>query len=271
MMISTENRVTQLFEKHDGLSKIMSLFLTAGYPDPEATVELILGFEENGVDIVELGMPFSDPLADGPTIQYSSNLAIEQGITMKKILKIVEKVREQSQIPIILMGYINPVIRYGVEQFCKDAAAAGVDGLIIPDIPIEESGIMKKQAEENGLPIIYLVAPNTSDERMQKIDAQSQGFVYCVSVTGVTGAREGDEVAKSVQRFISRVKENVTRNPKMVGFGIKSHEDAQRIAADMDGFIVGSALIDTIRKHYPEEGWKDEVFAFVRSLKYGSN
>lgn len=271
MMISTENRVTQLFEKHDGLSKIMSLFLTAGYPDPEATVELILGFEENGVDMVELGMPFSDPLADGPTIQYSSNVAIEQGITMKKILKIVEKVREQSQIPIILMGYINPVIRYGVEQFCKDAAAAGVDGLIIPDIPIEESGIMKKQAEENGLPIIYLVAPNTSDERMQKIDAQSQGFVYCVSVTGVTGAREGDEVAKSVQRFISRVKENVTRNPKMVGFGIKSHEDAQRIAADMDGFIVGSALIDTIRKHYPEEGWKDEVFAFVRSLKYGSN
>lgn len=270
-MIKTENRITQLFERHDGSSKIMSLFITAGYPDPEATVELILGFEENGVDMVELGMPFSDPLADGPTIQYSSNMAIEQGITMKKILKIVEKVREQSQIPIILMGYINPVIRYGVEQFCKDASAAGVDGLIIPDIPIEESAIMKKEAEENGLPIIYLVAPNTSDERMQKIDAQSKGFVYCVSVTGVTGAREGDEVAKSVQRFISRVKENVTRNPKMVGFGIKSHEDAQRIAADMDGFIVGSALIDTIRNHYPEEGWKDEVFAFVRSLKYGSN
>jgi tryptophan synthase alpha chain len=104
---------------------------------------------------------------------------------------------------------------------------------------------------------------------MRKIDEQSQGFVYCVSVTGVTGAREGDEVARSVQRFISRVKQNVTKNPKMVGFGIKSHEDAQRIAADMDGFIVGSALIDTIRDNYPEEGWKDEVFAFVRSLKYG--
>ena len=247
----------------------MSLFLTAGYPDPEATVDLILGFEEQGVDLVELGMPFSDPLADGPTIQYSSNVAIEQGITMKKILHIVEQVREKSQIPIILMGYINPVLRYGVEGFCEDAAVAGVDGLIIPDIPIEESGILKKEAEKQNLPIIYLVAPNTSDERMRKIDEQSQGFVYCVSVTGVTGAREGDEVAKSVKKFIERVKKNVTKNPKMVGFGIKSHQDAQRIAADMDGYIVGSALIDTIREHYPEEGWEDEVFAFVRRLKYG--
>jgi tryptophan synthase alpha chain len=248
----------------------MSLFLTAGYPDPQATVDLILGFEENGVDIVELGMPFSDPLADGPTIQHSSNVAIENGITMGKILDIVKQVREKSDIPIILMGYINPVLRYGVEKFCREAAKVGVDGLIIPDIPIEESGILTKQAATHELPMIYLVAPNTSDERMQKIDQQSQGFVYCVSVTGVTGAREGDEVAASVQRFIDRVQANVTRNPKMVGFGIKSHEDAQRIAAEMDGFIVGSALIDTIREHYPDEGWKDEVFAFVRKLKYGT-
>jgi len=268
-MIKTQNRITQLFEQHDGSEKIMSLFLTAGYPDPQATVDLILGFAANGVDMVELGMPFSDPLADGPTIQYSSNVAIEQGITMKKILHIVAQVREQSDIPIILMGYINPVLRYGAKQFCEDASAAGVDGLIIPDIPVEESGILSNHAETYQLPIIYLVAPNTSDERMRKIDAQSQGFVYCVSVTGVTGAREGDEVAQSVQRFINRVKENITQNPKMVGFGIKSHEDAQRIAADMDGFIVGSALIDTIREHYPEDGWKDEVFAFVRTLKYG--
>lgn len=268
-MIESENRIATLFERHDDSSKIMSLFLTAGYPDPEATVDLILGFEENGVDLVELGMPFSDPLADGPTIQYSSNVAIEHGITMSKILQIVRRVREKSEIPIILMGYINPVLRYGIEKFCKDAADAGVDGLIIPDIPIEESDILKEEADNHGLPMIYLVAPNTSDERMRKIDQQSQGFVYCVSVTGVTGAREGDEVAQSVQRFIDRVKENVTRNPKMVGFGIKSHEDAQRIAREMDGFIVGSALIDTIREHYPEEGWKDEVFAFVRRLKYG--
>ncbi|SMO41177.1 tryptophan synthase subunit alpha [Fodinibius sediminis] len=268
-MIQTENRINNLFEQHSDSSKIMSLFLTAGYPDLESTVELILGFEENGTDLVELGMPFSDPLADGPTIQYSSNVAIEQGITMDKIFDMVREVRKHSEIPIILMGYINPVLRYGVTRFCERAAASGVDGLIIPDIPLEESGIMVDEARAHGLPIVYLVAPNTSDERMRRIDTHSEGFVYCVSVTGVTGAREGDEVAQSVQRFIERVKTNVTRNPKMVGFGIKSHEDAQRISRDMDGFIVGSALIDTIRAHYPEEGWKDEVFAFVHSLKYG--
>lgn len=266
-----EKRIQQVFDNRDISSKVMSLFLTAGYPDVESTVDLILGFEKNGVDMIELGMPFSDPLADGPTIQYSSTEAIRKGITMKKIFDIVRDVRKQSEIPIILMGYINPVLRYGVEVFCKEASEAGVDGLIIPDIPMEESGIISREAAEYGLPIIYLVAPNTPDERMSEIDARSEGFVYCVSVTGVTGARGGDEVARSVQRFISRVRKNITRNPKMVGFGIKSHEDAQRIAADMDGFIVGSALIDTIHQYYPEEGWKDRVFAFVNSLKYGNN
>lgn len=267
-MIKTKNRIATLFEERDDSSKVMSLFLTAGYPDLESTVDLILGLEENGTELIELGMPFSDPLADGPTIQHSSNVAIENGITMKAIFDMVSEVRKQSDIPIILMGYINPVMRYGTETFCKDAAAAGVDGLIIPDIPIEESEMITDHAKAHGLLLIYLVAPNTSDERMRQIDDHSKGFVYCVSVTGVTGAREGDEVARSVQRFISRVKENITENPKMVGFGIKTYEDAQRIAADMDGFIVGSALIDTIREHYPAEGWKEEVFAFVRSLKY---
>lgn len=270
-MNKTENRIKQLFERKDGSSKIMSLFLTAGYPDLESTVELITGFEDNGADMIELGMPFSDPLADGPTIQYSSSVAIEQGITMRKILQMVEQVREISPIPIILMGYLNPLLQYGVKDFCHDAGAAGVDGLIIPDLPLEESGILENEAQKNNLSIIYLVAPNTPDERMQKVDSKSEGFVYCISVTGVTGTRDGAEVAKSVGRFIDRVKKNVNRNPKMVGFGIKSHSEAHRIAADMDGFIVGSALIDNIREHYPQKGWKGEAFAFVRSLKYGNN
>lgn len=270
-MIKTENRIKQLFKRHDGSSKIMSLFLTAGYPDLESTVDLILGLEENGTDFIELGMPFSDPLADGPTIQYSSNIAIEKGITMEKIFGMVRQVRQKSEIPIVLMGYINPVLRYGIDDFCEEASKAGVDGLIIPDIPIEESGIISEKIRSQGLSLIYLVAPNSSDQRMQKIDDASDGFVYCVSVTGVTGAREGDEVAQSVARFINRVKQNVVKNPKMVGFGIKTHEDAQRIAADMDGFIVGSALIDTIREHYPENDWKEKVFDFVRTLKYGKS
>ncbi|MDX1638782.1 MAG: tryptophan synthase subunit alpha [Balneolaceae bacterium] len=269
--IEEQNRVKQLFETHDPDSKIMSLFLTAGYPDLDSTVELILGFEKNGAELIELGMPYSDPLADGPTIQYSSEVAIANGITMEKIFGMVREVREQSDIPIILMGYMNPVLRYGVEKFCKEAEESGVDGVIIPDIPPEESAIIQDAANGSNLALVYLVAPNTSDERMRMIDRKSQGFVYCVSVTGVTGARDGEEVAQSVARFIDRVNHNVTRNPKMIGFGIRSHEDAERISAKAQGFIVGSALIDTIREHYPEQGWKEKVFAFVHRLKYGNS
>ncbi len=248
----------------------MSLFLTAGYPDLDSTVDLIAGMAENGTDMIELGMPFSDPLADGPTIQHSSTVAIEKGVTMERIFKMVRQAREHTDIPIILMGYINPVLRFGLEKFCSRASEAGVDGLIIPDIPVEESELLTKHTEKYNLPVIYLVAPNTSDRRMGMIDEKSRGFVYCVSVTGVTGAREGEEVARSVSRFIERVKKNISRNPTMIGFGIKSHEDARSVAKEADGFIVGSALIETIRNHYPDEGWKEQVFAFVRRLKYGN-
>jgi tryptophan synthase alpha chain len=249
----------------------MSLFLTAGYPDLDSTVELIVGLAENGADMIELGMPFSDPLADGPTIQHSSNIAIENGVTMNGIFGMVKEIKKQTSIPIILMGYVNPVLRYGIDKFCAEAAKSGVDGLIIPDLPVEESGIIEETVAANDLPLIYLVAPNTTDSRMQLIDKKSEGFVYCVSVTGVTGARDGEEVSQSVNRFIERVKRNINKNPKMVGFGIKSYEDAQKIAKDMDGFIVGSALIETIRENYPQDDWKNKVFAFVRSLKYGED
>lgn len=265
------NRITELFDSRQDDSKIMSLFLTAGYPDLESTVDLILGMETNGTDMIELGMPFSDPLADGPTIQYSSTKAIENGITMKRIFETVSEVRKQSDIPIILMGYLNPVLRYGIENFCKHAGEAGVDGLIIPDLPPEESAILERQTHTHNLSLIYLVAPNTSEERMRLIDSKSQGFVYCVSVTGVTGARKGDDVSRSVNQFIERVEQNITKNPTMIGFGIKSHKDAQKIVARADGFIVGSALINTIKKHYPQDGWKEKVFAFVKGLKYGKD
>lgn len=269
-MIAHKSRIQSVFEKRGNNQKVMSLFLTAGYPDPDLTAELILGFEENGADIIELGMPFSDPLADGPTIQYASNKAIEAGITMEKIFDIVRDIRKKSEIPIILMGYINPVYRYGAEKFCRNAEESGVDGLIIPDLPVEESGMLSDHAKKSGLAMIYLVAPNTSGERMRLIDQKSEGFVYCVSVTGVTGARDGTEVAKSVQKFITRVNENIQKNPKMVGFGIKNHDDAMTISADVDGFIVGSALIEKIKEKYPQDGWKQNLFAFVKELKFGN-
>lgn len=263
------NRIDNAFKEKETNEKLMSLFITAGYPDLESTVDLIIGFEKHGADIIELGMPFSDPLADGQTIQYSSDVAIKNGITMNKIFEIVKEVRKHTEIPIILMGYMNPVLRYGVETFCKMASEVGVDGLIIPDIPLEEGGIIKEHAKHYALDIIHLVAPNTSDVRMKLADENSQGFVYCVSVTGVTGARDGGEVSRSVDRFIDRVRSNITKNPVMVGFGIKSFEDAQNIALNADGFIVGSALIDNIKAHYPKDGWQSELFSFVHSLKFG--
>lgn len=270
MKTKVTDRISQVFSKKKADDKIMSLFLTAGYPDLDSTVKLISGFEKNGADLIELGMPFSDPLADGPTIQHSSEVAIQNGISIDKIFEMVKEVRLNSGIPIILMGYINPILRYGVSKFCNEASSAGVDGLIIPDLPVEESAILEADTRSAGLKLIYLVAPNTRDERMQLIDRKSEGFVYCVSVTGVTGAREGDEVAKSVSKFIDRVKKNIKKNPKLVGFGIKSHEDARVIAAEVDGFIVGSALIDEIRKNYPGSGWEKLLFSFVYNLKFGN-
>lgn len=263
-------RIRSLFQSKKEGEKVMSLFLTAGYPDLSSTVELVLGFERNGADIIELGVPFSDPLADGPTIQYASNIAIANGITMEKILDMVSEIRKSSEIPIILMGYINPILRYGIEKFCKDASSRGVDGLIIPDAPIEESAILEKAAEKYQLDLIYLVAPNSSEQRMRIIDNHSKGFVYCVSVTGVTGARSGDEISKSVDKFIDKVVNNVTKNPKLVGFGIRNHQDAMSISVKVDGFIVGSALIDTIRNSYPGEGWKQKTLSFVKELKFGN-
>ena len=262
-------RIEKLFENRKDDQKVMSLFITAGYPDLNSTVDLVLGFEENGADIIELGMPFSDPLADGPTIQFASNRAIENGITMSAIFDMVKEIRKSSEIPIVLMGYINPVLRYGTERFCKDASESGVDGLIIPDAPIEVSAELAIEAKKHNLNLIYLVAPNSTDERMMQIDQLSSGFVYCVSVTGVTGARDGDEIARSVVRFIDRVNENVIKNPKLVGFGIRNHKDAVTISAKLDGFIVGSALIDTIRNRYPDPDWFNHTMDFVKDLKFG--
>lgn len=260
------NRIKDAFIRADG-KKVMSLFVTAGYPTIEDSADLVIGCVRSGADIIELGMPFSDPLADGPTIQESSNVAIANGTTISIIFDIVRQVRQHSEVPIILMGYINPIIKYGIEAFCADSAHAGVDGFIIPDLPADEHDIVSRYSRDLGISMIHLVAPNTSDERMRLVDSLSNGFVYCVSVTGVTGARDGKQVSDSVNLFIDRVKSNVTQNPVLIGFGIKSKEDADMISAKVDGFIVGSALIQTIGTNYPNSNWKGQVYKFVESLR----
>ncbi|MCC5925448.1 MAG: tryptophan synthase subunit alpha [Bacteroidetes bacterium] len=249
---------------------VMAMFITAGYPEPVVTADLVLALEESGADIIELGMPFSDPLADGPTIQYSSEVAIEKGTDLDMIFSMVREIRQSSQIPIVLMGYINPILHYGVDEFFSKAAESGVDGFILPDVPVEETGLVEEHCTKYDMSLIHLVAPNTTDSRMKLIDSKSNGFVYCVSVTGVTGARDGDQVAQSVDKFIGRVKANITKNPVLVGFGIRTHTDAMRVSSGLSGFVVGSALIDTIRKNYPNSDWLDQVKLFVKTIKYGS-
>lgn len=261
------NRLDQLFSNRVPDKKIMSLFITAGFPDKGSTVPLVLELASSGADIIELGMPFSDPLADGPTIQSASKTAIEQGVHIESIFQMVTDIRKQSQIPIVLMGYINPVLHYGLEAFFQKASETGVDGVILPDVPPGEMQDVANLCLKHGIAPVYLIAPNTPDHRMMEIDRASQGFVYCVSVAGVTGVRDGSDIEASVQQFIHRVKENVKKNPVLIGFGIRNHEDAIKISRNVDGFIVGSALIDYIASIHPDPDWIAKTGQFIRVLK----
>ncbi|MFN0156931.1 MAG: tryptophan synthase subunit alpha [Bacteroidota bacterium] len=219
--------------------KALTLFLTAGFPKLNSTPSLVLMLEKAGADIIELGMPFSDPLADGPIIQESSAIALNNGMTLEHVLENVREIRKTSEIPIVLMGYVNPILAYGLDKFFVDASHAGVDGIILPEVPLEESARFAALIDSAGLANIMLVAPTTPVERVQRIDEVSSGFLYCVSMTGVTGMKRSG----GNNGFIKHVKSNAKRNPVLVGFGISSLADARMYARDSDGVIVGSALI----------------------------
>lgn len=224
--------------------KALTLFLTAGFPELHSTPDLVLELEHAGADIIELGMPFSDPLADGPVIQQSSAIALKNGTTLNSILLDVKTIRKTSEVPIVLMGYVNPILRYGAEKFFANAHAAGVDGIILPEVPKEEAPRFSEMIRASKLSNILLVAPTTSDARIEEIDQESSGFLYCVSTTGVTGTH-GQAPA---QEYIRRVKTHAKKNPVLVGFGISTPKDARAIAHDCDGVIVGSALIKRIMR-----------------------
>jgi tryptophan synthase alpha chain len=254
-------------------AKASGLFLTNGFPHPDDTLDVLRAVDRGGADFIELGMPFSDPLAEGLPIQRSSARALSHGVTMADAFHTAEQFRAQSDTPLVLMGYINPVYRYGVESFCRDAANSGVDGLILPDVPPEESGLIQEAAAEMGLDLIYLIAPNSSDERIARIDELATGFVYAVSVTGLTGSNIDGR--PGVQAYLQRARSLVQQNPLLVGFGIKSHEDAMRMSTHTDGFIVGSALIETVERLWDASDFNrttrlDGVERFVRTLTHGS-
>ena len=252
-------KISEAFGK--GRAALMPYF-TVGYPDFETSLDVIEACVEAGADLMELGMPFSDPLADGPTIQHSTQVALENGITVVRCLEAVKELRSRGvAIPLILMGYINPILAYGLGKFVTEAAQAGANGFIIPDLPPEEAGEMGSRSRQLGLDLIFLLPPNSSDERMQFVTQQSSGFVYLVSVLGITGERAALPV--ELAQFVRRVRTH-TEKPLAVGFGISTPEQAAAVGEIADGIIVGSALIKAVG------GTDDPVTAareFVLSLK----
>lgn len=246
--------------------KAFIAFITAGDPNLKTTQELVFMFESIGVDIVELGVPFSDPLADGLTIQASSQRALQQGITLEKILKLVKTLRQKSQIPIALMTYYNPIFHYGEERFIKEAKQCGVDGFIIPDLPFEEGKNLTKLARRNNISNILFISPTTTQERMNKIVKASRGFIYYVSLTGVTGERRNLE--PSILNQVRSI-QKMTNKPICVGFGISNARQVKAVGQIVDGVIVGSAIVQEIVKNVGKKDLGENVGRFVHSLSKG--
>jgi len=261
------NRIDKKFnELRKRRKKAFIAFVTAGDPSLKITEELVYSFERNGVDIIELGVPFSDPLADGPTIQASSQRSLKNGTNLHKILNTVKRIRQRSQVPIALMTYYNPIFHYGESKFIKDAQKYGVDGVIIPDLPPEEATSFIKSAKARRLATSFFLAPTTTRQRMKKIVKAATGFVYYVSLTGVTGARKPFS-AKNMANI--RSAKRMTKKPICVGFGISTPTQVRSVAKICDGVIVGSAIVKQIEKNRGKANLVKNVSRFVWVLARG--
>ena len=240
--------------------KALIPYITVGYPSLEATLEVVPLLAAGGCDIVELGIPFSDPLADGTTIQKASFQALQNGITLQHCFEVAGQLSQKVKTPLVFMTYFNPVLSYGLDKFCRDCARSGVSGLIIPDLPPEEGDEIEAMARKQGLDVVYLLAPTSTEARIKLVAERAGGFIYLVSVTGVTGAR--DRLPQNLSAFVARVRK-IARQPLCVGFGISTPEQAKEVARIADGVIVGSRLIQLMEA----DRSLAEVAGFTRELR----
>lgn len=236
-------------------------YIMAGDPDLAKTEEVILLFEEVGADIVELGIPFTDPLADGPTIQRASERALKKGITLKKVLEFVKRIRRSIKIPIVLMTYYNPIFKYGVERFVKEAVQYRVNGIIVPDLPPDEATDLIRFSKREGLDTVFLLAPTSTEDRVKMVARTSSGFIYYVSITGITGARL--QIDESLGESIKKIRK-ITDKPVCVGFGVSNPEEASRVSEIADGVIIGSAIVKMLNES--PEGFEDFVKALRKAI-----
>ena len=261
-MIRIKNKFKELKQKKQ---KAFGVFLTAGYPSLEYSKDIFKKILDAEVDFIEIGLPFSDPMADGPLIQHSSQIAIEQNTSVEECFNIVKEIRKiNNDIPIILMGYYNPIHYYGNLKFIKKAVLSGIDGLIIVDLPMEEDEEFYNLSYKNNLPLIRLVTPTTDEERLKKILKNAYGFVYYVSVTGITGTKSAS--VNDVKNKIKVIKK-ITNLPVIAGFGIKNSVDAKKMSSISDGIVIGSSLVNKIEEVYKKKNGLNEIFKFLRSFK----
>ncbi|MHC5308525.1 tryptophan synthase subunit alpha [Myroides sp. LJL116] len=255
-----KNRITELFEKKD--KNILSIFFTAGYPNLKDTTTIIKHLEQEGVDLIEIGIPFSDPLADGPVIQESSSIAIENGLSLTELLEQLKDIRTQCQIPIVLMGYLNPILQYGIEEFITTCSKIGIDGLIIPDLPLD---FYKSKFEslmlENNLSNILLVSNQTSEQRILEIDKNSTGFIYMVSSAGVTGSAIDLEANRD---YYQKIESLGLKNPRLIGFGVRDKQSFNAATKYSSGAIIGTAFIKHITQHGIDQ---KSIKAFINQIR----
>ncbi len=257
------NRITALFQTK--LHSVLNLYFTAGYPTLKDTMPILEALQEAGADIAEIGMPYSDPVADGETIQQSNQIALENGMSLKVLFEQLKGMRSKVQIPVILMGYINPVLQFGIENFCQKCQEVGVDGLILPDLPMDEYYEEYKPVfDKYGLLNIFLITPQTTEARIRRIDEISDGFIYMVSSASVTGKTSG--ISDEMEAYFNRVNAMNLKNPRLIGFGIKDHETFTKASEYAAGAIIGSQFIRVLQA---ASDIKTDVVEYIRSVKVG--